>query len=266
MSRHQEDLSFAFLSPSEQRRIKEEAAGDPAREAVIEDSRRLHELVISGVSLDLREMDDLLAALALPGRDASATSWRGRILERLNRPENDPIRDRVSETLDHLEGSVHAAEHFERLTGHPVSPPSSSRRLWMAAAVVAVAILAHGTFERITEDPVKHEVWSQWEPPRPTRDGGFGENEVQRARRMGYESRSSILGLWPTYDMDQILRADTLLEGRQDPVALIERVRLQAMAGRLDLARLTLASIPEGAVNAAEMAALRAVVTPPVVQ
>lgn len=261
MSRHQEDLIWAFVSPAEQLRIQAEAAGDPAREAVIEDSRRLQEMVMSGARLDLREMDDLLAALALAGGDPSATSWRARILERLDQAENSSTRDRISDKLAQLDGSVHAAEHFERLTGHAVSPPSNSRRLWMAAAVVAIAILAHGTFERITEDPLKREVWSQWEPPRATRAGGIGENEVQRARRMGYESRKSVLGMWPTYDMDHILQADALLEGRQDPIALIERVRLQAMAGRLELARSTLETIPEGAVGEAELAGLRAVVT-----
>ncbi|NNE71550.1 MAG: hypothetical protein HKN29_14460 [Rhodothermales bacterium] len=261
MKRKQEYLGIAFLSHVEQDQLRREAGDDPDFPAAERASHRLREAVDAGRALEERELDDLLIALALVGGGAS-DSWRARLLARAEESGLGHRVEQVSDRIREVEAGLDASAHFTRLTGHRAAPPPANRRMWLAAASVLALVLAHGTYSRLTEDPLRKSAWQQWDPPRVTRTAEFEENEVQRARRVGYESRQTVLGLWPSYDEDALRRADTMLGGRMDPEALLERARLQAVAGDADRARHTLGTLPPGLLERPDVAELRKALSP----
>lgn len=233
------DILAAFLDEPARGALEAEAGSDPARAKVIEESYRLREALERGREIEALELTDLLVAFAALGDGPLSDTWRSRIRERLREdPASAENIAQVRQKARSLEDGSNAADHFASLTGHDAAPGPSSRGLWLAAASVVFLVFSHGLFERITEDAVRRAAWSQIERPRPTRAGAA--SDIDRASEFAKAARGSLLGMWPRYNQERLLQAESLLAGRTDPPAVLLRAQIQAAAGQFERSHQTL--------------------------
>ncbi|MFT5142295.1 MAG: hypothetical protein ACI80V_000826 [Rhodothermales bacterium] len=255
-------LLAAFVGEPELARQRRDAAVDPGAMAELRASFEIKRALDEGSRLEKGQLDDLLLAL-LAASDTRA-AWKKRLMARVR---SDPAAlARLGELRARgaaIEATSDAAEHFARLTGHPQSGVTRGRGLWLAAASVLALTVCHGIYSRISEDPVRHAVWSEYRESGAQRGPTQTMTDLQDAERQARESRTTILGLWPRYDGGALLEAEALLDGRSDPDAILARARVQILGGREAEARETLGQLPPDGLVAAEGARLLAMLVAP---
>lgn len=239
-------LLAAFLTDAELRRLEVEAGDDPRARDSIQASFRIRAAAEDGIRLQQGDLTDAVLILAaLPAGEGAV--WKHRLRERiLADPEAAARLASLEAGARRLEEESDAGRHFERITGHRVEGNawSTGSRAWLSAAVLVLLVLSHGLWSRVQEDPLKRMVWSELRSEQMTfRSAVAPSEELSQARIEAVGSRSSVLGLWPTYDEARLSEASTMLMGRTDPVARIEQARIQVLMGNPEGARHTLLGI-----------------------
>jgi hypothetical protein len=255
-------LLAAFAGEPELARQRRDAAGNPGIMAELNASFEIKRVLDDGSRLEKSQLDDLLLALLATSDNSAA--WKKRLIARV---ESDPdALRRLGELRERrvaIEATSDAAKHFARLTGHQESGVSRGRSVWLAAASVLALTVCHGVYSRMSEDQVRHAVWSEYHERGPQRASARALTDLHDAERLARESRTTILGLWPTYDSAALLDAETILGDQSDPEATLARARIQILGGRDAEAQETLRQLPPKGLAAVEGARLLALLAAP---